>query len=230
MSLPRDCSGRRFTQAGGTTRGVEGSSSILVILNVKNSCLNTGTTVSFLRNGFCGSATGAGVVFTKGDVDPGCLGNLLGTVSNLSISIGIVSGSNAAARPTVTFEVFERCLTSGCNRRRTQGEVCTAASGGGNTLGRLTSTRNCRAFIIPSSINKEFSILATMKLLPVTISNTSVSTVVRNTGSTHILCTRSGLRAGRYCRCTTMEGVLLERNGTIRVLIGCSPRLACFAR
>ncbi len=232
MALPDSCSGRRFTHVGGTTRGVGGSASILVIVNVNNSCLNTHTTVRFLGNPCCGGLEDKipRVCFTNGGVDNSCLSSVLGLYRNGHMSMGVVSGSNAAARPTVTFHIFEGLLRRHCNRRRTTGHVCYAASGSHNALGGLTSRGNCRYFIMPSSINKHFSILATINLLPVTTTNNSVSTLVTNTTGTVMGCGGRGLCRGSYCLCTTLHGTFCHGNGSIRLLIDCRPHFAVVTR
>lgn len=205
---------------------------MFVMVNVNNSCLNTETTVRFLSSRGCGLAYGSAprVFFANGSVDSSTLTRVVRLYRNGSISMGVVSGSNAAARPTVTFHIFHRVLRGGCNGRNTERHVCYAASGTGNALGTLTSRRNCRAFIIPSSMNNHFSILATMNLLPVTISNTSVSTLVRNTTATRGRFSGSSLGAGSYCGCTTVEGVLCHGNGAVRIVISCRPTCAVVSR
>lgn len=180
----------------------------------------------------CGTLTGSAprVCFVNGAVDPSVLGRLLRVYRSGSVYIGIVSGDNAAARPTVTFHMFERLICGGCSTRRTTGHVFYAASGTGNALGDLTSRRNCRDFIIPSRINNECSILATINLLPVTYTNVSVSTLVGNTRLTRGDFGDRSVTRGSILGCTIVEGYFCGVNGHLRYFVYCRPYVAVFGR
>ncbi len=105
------------------------------------------------------------------------------------------------------------------------------ASEGGNTLHGLTSRRKCGAFIVRSGINKHFSILAPINLLPVTITNCSVRRLITNTHHVCRLYTRSiTFRGGVTVHCTTMHCTLCRSNGGVRLLTGFTPGLRCITR
>lgn len=142
-----------------------------------------------------------------------------------------VSGSNAAARATLTFHLLGGRYRSRHNGRVTGGMVMTIASTGGNTTHIATSGRKCGSFVVPSGMKKHFSILAPMNLLPVTMTKFSVrrlmgnTTSVRGTYKTSIPFTR-----GPTTVCTTAHGRLCGGNGGVRVLIGFYPGLRCMDR
>lgn len=141
-----------------------------------------------------------------------------------------VSGSKAAARATLTFHLLGGRYRSRENGRVTHGIVMTIASTGGNTTHAATSGRNCGSFVVPSGMNKHFSMLAPMNLLPVTMTKVSVSRLITNTYRVRGIYTGRGVCRGPTTLCTTAHGRLCRDKGGVRVLMGFRPGLRCFVR
>lgn len=142
-----------------------------------------------------------------------------------------VSGSNAAARATLTFHLLGGRYRSRLNGRVTGGIVITIASTGGNTTHIATSGRKCRAFVVPSGMNNHFSILAPMNLLPVTITKFSVRGLIRNTHAVRAVYNPTApFTRGPTTICTTAHGRLCGSKGGVRVLMGFGPGLRCVGR
>ena len=225
VNLPADYDRDEFSRIKKAAEKIRSDSDALIVIGIGGSYLGARAAIEFLSSPLANYTAKTKIFYVGNSISGPYLSELLDMVSDMDISVNVISKSGTTTEPAIAFRVFRELMEKKYGKEGAKSRIYATTDKARGALKTLADNEGYETFVIPDDVGGRFSVLTPVGLLPIAVSGADIDKIMEGAKDACEKYNNPDLKTNECYQYAAVRNVLLRKGKCIEVVANYEPAL-----